>query len=106
MATRDRNVENRSWLKDRLRAEVVGPDPSGEPVDISVDGTTFLTWKEFNRPKMQSDGQEILWKDSPIKRYGAGILFPKGVTESIQLAEEADSTPEAGIEEELVPCIS
>ncbi len=105
MATRDRNVENRSWLKDRLRAEVVGPDPSGEPVDISVDGTTFLTWKEFNRPKMQSDGQEILWKDSPIKRYGAGILFPKGVTESIQLAEEADSTPEAGIEEEPGPDI-
>ncbi len=95
MANLQRNLQNRTWLLERLRAEVIGPDPSGEPFELNADGTTFLTWEEYRKPKRQKNGEEILWQDPPIKRYGAGILFPLGLTELKQLAEEAASTPEA-----------
>lgn len=105
MAELERNLENRSWLVDRLRAEIVGPDHSGNAIDIVEDGTAFLTWEEYRRPKRQKNGEEILWQDSPVKRYGAGILFPYGITEQVQLASEANTTPESSIDEESSPDI-
>ena len=94
MAILERNLQNREWLIDRLRAEIVGPDPSGEPINIREKDTIFFTWDQFRKPKVQPNGEEILWQDPPIKRYGAGILFPQGVTEQRHLAEDADSTPD------------
>ena len=94
MADLERNLQNRRWLVERLRAEIVGPDPSGDPVDVRKDGLTVATWEEFRRPRRQLNGEEILWQDSPVKRYGAGILFPQGFTEQGQIAEEANTTPE------------
>ena len=93
MACLERNIENRDWLIDRLRCEIVGPDPSGEAIETDELQERFFTWDEFRRPKMQKNGEEILWLDPPIKRYGAGILFPAGITEQKQLQEDADSTP-------------
>ena len=83
----ERNIANRAWLVARLRAEVIGPDPSGIPFEVPAD--RFLTWEEFRRPKKQVNGEEILWQDAPIKRYGAGVLFPRGLTDQGQLAAEA-----------------
>jgi hypothetical protein len=94
MASHQRNLQNRTWLLERLRVEVIGPDPSGEPFEPKADGITFLTWEEYRKPKRQKNGEEILWQDPPIKRYGAGIVFPLGLTELKQMAEEAASTPE------------
>ena len=76
----EENIRNRAWLVARVRAEVVGPDPSGEPVVPSnPDKLPDCTWKEFRTPrKQQQDGEEALWQDSPLKRYGAGILYPAG----------------------------
>jgi len=115
MASLKRNLENRGWLVERLRAEIIGPDPTGEPVkikdgkstepverkdegstepvEIKDERSTIFTWEEFRKPKRQINGEEILWQDTPNKRYGAGILFPQGVTEQRQLKEEAESTP-------------
>lgn len=93
MANLERNLENRKWLVERLKAEIIGPDPAGDPVDIKDESSVFFTWEDFRKPKRQANGEEILWQDSPIKRYGAGILFPQGVTEQRQLEEEAESTP-------------
>lgn len=100
MATQRRNLLNRNWLFDRLHAELIGPDPSGQPLEINPDGSTFLNWDEFRKPKIQRNNEEILWQDSPIKRYGAGVLFPSGITELRQMAEEADSTPRETKDEE------
>lgn len=101
MANVERNLQNRGWLLERLRAEIIGPDPSGDAMELTCDGSDFLTWEEFRRPKRQQNGEEILWQDAPTKRYGAAILFPQGLTEEKQFAEEANSTP--GGDQEVDP---
>lgn len=95
MAHIDRNLRNRTWLLERLRAEIIGPDPSGDPFELKTEGTNFLTWDDYRKPKCQKNREEILWQDPPIKRYGAGILYPLGMTELKQMAVDAASTPEA-----------
>lgn len=99
MATLTRNLENREWLFERLKAEVVGPDPSGKPFEKDVVANNFYTWEQYRGPKHQKNGEEILWQDPPIKRYGAGILFPHGLTELDQLANDTDSTSSDFVDE-------
>lgn len=81
MTGKKTNLENRARMLIRLRAEVVGPDPSGIPVEITDNQTT--TWAEFRTARRQVNGEEIVWQDPPIKRYGAGILFPQGTDEDL-----------------------
>jgi hypothetical protein len=73
------NISNRTWLVARIRAEVVGPDPSGEAIVPSgLAKLPDCTWPEFRKPRKQQNSEEVLWQDSPLKRYGAGILYPAG----------------------------
>lgn len=83
------NLANRKWLLERLRAEVVGPDPAGDSVlPLETSAVSRMTWDEFRKPKRQINGEEVLWQDPPTKRYGAGILFPSGV----QQVEDSGNT--------------
>jgi hypothetical protein len=96
MSPLDKNLANREQMLSRLRAEIVGPDPAGKPVSLA--DKQAMTWEEYRIPRMQTDGQEIVWQDPPTKRFGAGILFPLGATEeAIVNATEA---------EEVVPLTS
>jgi len=96
MSPLDKNLANREQMLSRLRAEIVGPDPAGKPVSLA--DKQAMTWEEYRIPRMQADGQEIVWQDPPTKRFGAGILFPLGATEeAIFNATEA---------EEVVPLTS
>lgn len=96
MADLDVNLKNRKWLMDRLKAEIVGPDAPDKSRAIEIDRarTGEYTWDQFRKPKIQPNGEEILWQDAPLKRYGAGILFPAGITEEQQLAAEASAASE------------
>lgn len=86
------NLENRDWLAERLRAEIVGPDPAGESIAFEVDGKErVFTWEQLRAPKKQLNGEEIIWQDPPSKRYGAGILYPQMVTEALELNECSES---------------
>ncbi len=87
------NLSNRKWLASKLRAEIIGPDPAGAKLDINLNTIPQrFTWEEFRAPKKQSNGEEILWQDSPAKRYGAGILYPIGVVEEVeQVRVEVDT---------------
>lgn len=79
----EKNLANRRWLVERLRAEVVGPDPVGDRLLDPESSGVCMTWDQLRRPFCAEDGEEILWQDPPTKRYGAGILFPceTGVSE-------------------------
>lgn len=99
----DNNLNNRAWLLDKLKAEIVGPDPAENGIDLDIENaeTVNLTKEEFYSAKKQKNGEEILWQDSPIKRYGAGILFPTEITPEEQLADEANTTEEYDADELL-----
>jgi len=93
MSPLDKNLANREQMLARLRAEIVGPDPAGKPVSLADKQT--MTWEEYRVPRMQSDGQEIVWQDPPTKRFGAGILFPVGATEEavVNATEKEEAVP-------------
>lgn len=92
-AEKEKNVQNRSWLVSRIRAEVVGPDPSGKPIiPLDVDPLPACSWSEFRTPKTQINEQEVLWQDPPLKRYGAGILYPAGSYLSEVGNDDVDTT--------------
>ncbi|MDW8208800.1 MAG: hypothetical protein RMJ43_13280, partial [Chloroherpetonaceae bacterium] len=66
------SVDARRHIIDYLRKELIGPDPIP--------------------PHTQPDGEEILTVDSPLIRYGAGILFPQSTPTETMLtlpSEEA-----------------
>ena len=64
---------------DFLRAELIGPDPIP--------------------PDVQDNGEEILITDPPRLRYGAGVLFPQGV--STEKSEDVEISEDTGFEVEV-----
>lgn len=82
---KENSVENRalrvrSFIIDRLRAELVGPNPGPPAMQTGVD-----------EPELREE--EILRaQDSPRIRYGAGVLFPLRAT---VVEQQDDSTAEA-----------
>ncbi len=69
----------RDQIIDFLRAELIGPDPIP--------------------PDVQDNGEEILITDPPRLRYGAGVLFPQGV--SAEKSEDVESAETTGVEVEI-----
>ncbi|MDA8255888.1 MAG: helicase-related protein [Betaproteobacteria bacterium] len=93
MTKLEESLLNRERMLRALRAEIVGPDPAGDAVNL-VDGQP-LTWDEFRRPRRQANGEEIVWQDPPTKRYGSGILYPQGSDEGLVAEREAGAEAEA-----------
>jgi hypothetical protein len=89
------NLTNRKWLASRLRAEIIGPDPSGSTQDIHLDERLEYSWEDFRKPKKQQNGEEIIWQDPPTKRYGAGILYPVGVLDEVVATVTEEEQSEA-----------
>lgn len=96
-------IENRRFIIEQLRQELIGPCPSGDPLPISIENGIARFPDDEARKKnyvfVDPDGtrREIL-KSSPTSRYGVGILFPQKVTEN-SLAQAEDAETE-GIETE------
>ena len=76
-------VDVRDYVIDSLRRELIGPDP-GPPAVQWVGPASPLNGEEILRPQ-----------DRPRTRYGAGILFPNGLTYS-GLVDTADDGIEGG----------
>lgn len=93
MSAKDENLKNREWLKNRIKSEIIGPDSFSKENAVIIDPSeNILIDKEtLYKPKVQSNGEEVLWQDSPLKRYGAGILYPQEITDNIELETESDS---------------
>ena len=69
-------VEARAKALSVLQRELVGPDPQGSPFDPEND---VIEEKSAWLPRYQSgNGEEILTRDSPDRRYGIGVIYSKG----------------------------
>jgi hypothetical protein len=80
----------RQHMIDSLRRELLGPDP----------GRPFVQWAG---PGSELNGEEVLRpQDRPRMRYGAGILFPNGMTYSGLIDGSADSPDVYGDEDALI----
>ena len=92
------NIDNRRELMDWLRRELVGPWPTGEPIDCSRE-IAFESAVQAQGPwKQAGSGDEILTRDNPGRRYGVGVLhpFPPPPDES---ADDPSGTGEGGAED-------
>jgi len=97
----EKNLENRRKMVEAVRAELIGPDPAGPRLERPLPPTMdWETWVKFF-PRTQSDGEELL-KETPTRRYAAGILHPPFGREDA-LAAKQGLSPEgvgpAGLEE-------
>lgn len=71
-----------------LYEELVGPCLYGEEIDVSE--IAKVPYEKFNNAFVGKEtGQEIL-KIHPLKRYGVGVLFPEGITQSEVIDESVD----------------
>ncbi|MFG1953946.1 helicase-related protein [Micromonospora sp. NPDC048830] len=73
----------RDVMETAVRRELFGPadgeTPRGKPLDISSGVVSFESWSETRGPWHDAaTGQEILSEIEPLRRYGVGVLHPKG----------------------------
>lgn len=86
----------REEILARLKEEIVGPQRTGKPLDISK--AIFTKFEDMIGPWMDSiTGQEILTV-KPKNRYGAGILYPIGLSSQMQAEDDEDSTEQEGLD--------
>ncbi len=79
------HLEHRDNLTEWLRREIVGPWPAGKEVDTEGP-ITGLKPDDTGPFRQAGSGEEILTREPPTRRYGAGMLYPRKVD-----AEEAGS---------------
>ncbi|HYJ89184.1 MAG TPA: hypothetical protein VEW46_24175, partial [Pyrinomonadaceae bacterium] len=72
------HIANRERILSSLKEELIGPSPQGEELDCTKE-IIFLETSESYKPWRQAvSGEEILQRDQPLNRYGAGVLYPYG----------------------------
>ena len=79
------NITNRDLILKSLREELVGPSPRGKELNCSTDIRFESSRDSYGPWKQKGNGEEILQRDPPTKRYGIGVLYPWQVV--------ADDTP-------------
>ena len=72
------HVRNRDFILRSLRAELVGPSPAGDEIDVTGEVSFENAKSSYGPWRQKSSGEEILQRDPPVKRYGVGVLYPLG----------------------------
>ncbi len=86
------HIANRERIIQSLREEMIGPSPQGEELDCGKE-IVFAEAAESYKPYRQArSGEEILQRDAPLNRYGAGILYPYG-----EKGGDTERVSEAGV---------
>ncbi|MBC2705605.1 helicase-related protein [Desulfobacula sp.] len=101
MDTESVHIENRNKLVRFLKSEIMGPCKVGEPLDCS-GSIHFESWKDANKPWIQKESlDEIIKKETPINRYGIGVLYPPSIShDEIQSSDVEAAEDSLGIETE------
>ncbi|GHC28364.1 helicase-related protein [Aidingimonas halophila] len=83
---------------DRLKREMLGPDPAGEP--LSVKPFVVMQPEELHRNWVVAETGEEILRETPLLRYGTGILYPKDAVEGeVEVGSETyGSEPDSDIE--------
>lgn len=69
-------LTNRDAIIAKLHEEIIGPAANGSKLDCTKP-TVFDNFERAYQPFVQAEsGEEILQRDAPLNRYGAGILYP------------------------------
>ena len=73
------NLNNRDFIINELKKELMGPDPRGDMVQIPK-GAFNINPNERYSLQRQNNGEEIIKNGfrtlTPTRRYGVGILYP------------------------------
>ena len=109
----EQHLENRTKLLASIAGEIFGPGsrfdtPSGDLLSpgTEVDITkpqSFVDWESYNekyqgiRPIVKGTREEILQNESPLLRYGMGILFPKTEDGANDEADDAADAEDARV---------
>ncbi|MFC5061130.1 helicase-related protein [Actinomycetospora atypica] len=108
-------MKARDHMENELRRELFGPiesaAPLGRALDISTRPVLFQTWEEARGPwHDEISKQEILTETDPLRRYGVGILFPRGrATDSVgdKKQQNVDEVgPSGGVEQALIGVVN
>ncbi|MFH0984125.1 MAG: hypothetical protein V1882_01165, partial [Candidatus Omnitrophota bacterium] len=72
-------IVDRKSVIEFIKKELVGPCPLGEELNCG-EPLKFDEAKEAYKPRKQAgSGDEILQVDAPTRRYGIGVLYPRGL---------------------------
>jgi len=93
------NLESRRRLLAALRSEVIGPEPGSQRFD-SLPSRLSRDEERKLPPVSQPDGEEILTRDAPTFRYGAGVLHPPELPAVEEEDEDLAGTGGERVEEE------
>jgi len=84
------NIINRHLILKTIREELVGPSPQGKELDCSAIKPFESSKDSYGPWKQKENGEEILQRDPPTKRYGIGVLYPWQIVAD-DTAEDAGS---------------
>jgi hypothetical protein len=85
-------IAGRSHLIEALREEVVGPVLKGTPVDCVAE-VNFARAEDAYGPFVQaSTGDEVVHRDTPLRRYGVGVLYPSGLVFDAEAPSETEES--------------
>lgn len=94
------HIANRDSVLQALRQELVGPCPLGEEIDCAQAIQLDDAEAAYRPYRQRSNGEEILQRDSPTKRYGVGVLYPM---EALEAPEQTGAQPQPPEEEGPAP---
>ena len=84
------HVANRTLIVESLRRELLGPAPAGPELDVSGEIRFTDASGSYGPWRQARSGEEILTRDSPVKRYGVGVLYPIGARIEEVVEREAE----------------